>query len=56
MVDRALVEDLRSFERRLEDLLRDLRHLSIRAEGALTAASETRSEAWDIVTTPRPVG
>ena len=56
MVDRALVEDLRSFERRLEDLLRDLRHLSIRAEGALTAASETRSEAWDIVTTPRPAG
>ncbi len=56
MVDRVLVEDLRGFERRLEDLLRDLRQLSVRAEVALaSSASDSRSEAWDLVTTPRPV-
>ena len=45
------------FERRLEDLLRDLQHLTVRAEGALdSGAAETRSGAWDVVTTPRPVG
>lgn len=55
MVDRALVEDLRGFERRLEDLLRDLRQLSVRAEVALASSvSDTRSEAWDFVSTPRP--
>ena len=53
--DCALVEDLRGFERRLEDLLRDLRQLSVRAEVALASSvSDTRSEAWDFVSTPRP--
>ena len=53
MSDRDLVEEVLVIERRAEELVRDLQRLRLRVEARI--ATGPRSEAWDLVTTPRSV-